>query len=128
VYVPALRDGEAISTWLQPESEAWWPVGTPRELLDANLAALRHELGSEAVRAAPSARVDGRVTGPAWIGERARIEAGARVGPRAVVSAGAVIRSGARIEASLALPGAEVPAGESLVRAVAFGREVWRDA
>jgi len=128
VYLPALRAGARIGTWLQPESDAWWPVGTPRELLDANLAALRHEIGPASVRTAKSARVEGRVTGPAWIGERARIEAGAQVGPAAVVSAGAVIRAGARVEASLALPGAEVGAGESLARAVAFGREVWRDA
>jgi mannose-1-phosphate guanylyltransferase len=128
VYLPALRDGAPIATWLQPESLAWWPVGTPRELLDANLAALRHEEGAESVRSAPSARVEGRVTGPAWIGAGACVEAGARLGPLAVVSAGAVVRSGARVEASLALPGAEVQAGESLFRAVAFGREVWRDA
>jgi mannose-1-phosphate guanylyltransferase len=128
VYLPALRDGLSIATWLQPESDAWWPVGTPRELLDANLAALRHELGSDSVRVAPSARVDGRVTGPAWIGAHAVIEAGAEIGPAAVVSAGAAIRAGARLEAALALPDSGVRAGESLVRAIAFGREVWRDA
>jgi len=128
VYLPALRDGAAIGTWLQAESDAWWPVGTPRELLDANLAALRHEVGSESVRAAASARVEGRVTGPAWIGERARVEAGAQVGPQAVLSAGAVVRAGARLEAAVALPGAELRAGESLVRAVAFDGGVWRDA
>ena len=128
VYLPALRDGASIATWLQRESDAWWPVGTPRELLDANLAALRHEVGADSVHTAPSARVEGRVTGPAWIGAGARVEAGARVGPQAVVSAGAIIRGGVRVEASLVLPGAEPAAGESLSRAVAFGREAWRDA
>jgi NDP-sugar pyrophosphorylase family protein len=128
VYLPALRDGAPIGTWLQPESAAWWPVGTPRELLDANLAALGHELGSESPQIAPSARVDGKVTGPAWIGAGARIESGASVGPHAVVSAGAVIRAGARVARSLVLPAAEVARDESLERAVAHGREVWRDA
>jgi NDP-sugar pyrophosphorylase family protein len=128
VYVPAVRAGVAISTWMQPAGAAWWPVGTPRELLDANLAALAHELPGESPRIAQSARVAGRVAGPAWIGEDARIEAGARVGPRCVVSRGAVIGASARLERALVLPGAEVGAGESLERAIAHGREVWRDA
>jgi len=128
VYLPALGEGAPIATWLQRESDPWWPVGTPRELLEANLAALAREVAGESVRSAPSARVEGGVTGPAWFGAGARVERGAHVGPNAVVSAGALIRAGARLESSVALPGSEVAAGESLRRAVAFGREVWRDA
>jgi NDP-sugar pyrophosphorylase family protein len=128
VYVPALRDGASIATWIQPAGAAWWPVGTPRELLDANLAALARETVAESPSVAASARVAGDVVGPAWIGAGARVEAGARVGPHAVVSRGAVIRANARLERAVALPGSEVAAGESLARAIAHGREVWRDA
>jgi NDP-sugar pyrophosphorylase family protein len=128
VYVPALRAGHEIATFVQPESAAWWPVGTPRELLDANLAALARETPSDSPAIAETAEVKGRVTAPAWLGEGARVEAGAEVGPGAVVSRGAVIRAGARVERSLVLPGAEVALGESLAGAVAHGREVWRDA
>lgn len=128
VYVPAVRAGAPIATWTQAAGAPWWPVGTPRELLDANLAALAHEAGGESPRVAASARVAGEVVGPAWLGEGARIEAGARVGPHAVVSRGAVIRANARLEQALALPDAEVAPGESLARAIAHGSEVWRDA
>ncbi len=128
VYVPALRAGASIATWIQPGGAAWWPVGTPRELLDANLEALAYEAAAESPRVAASARVAGEVVGPAWIGEEAEIEAGARVGPHSVVSRGAVIRANARLERALALPGSEVAPGESLERAIAYGREVWRDA
>ncbi len=127
VYVPALRAAAKLATWLQPVSSAWWPVGTPRELLDTNLDALAGEIGSHSTKIAVTAQVAGEVVAPAWIGEDARVEAGARIGPHAVVSRGAIVRSGARLERSVALPGAEVAAGESLARAVAHGREVWRD-
>jgi mannose-1-phosphate guanylyltransferase len=112
VWVPLLREDSRIASVRQVEGAQWWPVGSPRELLDANLAALAHE--------AP-----GR---PAWIGAGARVAPDARIGPRAVVCAGASIGAGARLENALALPGARVPAGAELVNAVAFGDEVWRDA
>ena len=75
----------------------------------------------------PSARVEGEVVGPVWIGARARVAAGARIGPHAVVSADAEIGAGAVLVSALALPGARVAAGASLTRAVAYGEEVWRD-
>jgi len=127
VYVPALRDGAPIGTWLQPQSAAWWPVGTPRELLDANLAALVAETRGDSPRVDASAQVAGELVAPAWIGAGARVARGARVGPHGVVSAGAVIGEHARLERSLALPGAEVARGAALARAVAHGSEVWRD-
>lgn len=122
VFVPALRSGERIATWLQPTSAAWAPVGTPAELLDANLA------GLAGAQVDPSARVAGEVLPPVWIGARARIAAGARVGPRAVISADAEVGANAVVERALALPGARIAAGAALSRAVAFGDEVWRDA
>jgi mannose-1-phosphate guanylyltransferase len=121
VFVPALRDGQKIGTWLQAPGAAWAPVGTPAELLDANLGALT------GLHVDPKARVEGSVVGPAWVGAGARVAAGARVGPGAVVSAGAEIGAGAALERALALPGARVAAQASLSRAVAFDGEVWRD-
>ena len=121
VFVPALRDGQKIATWLQAPGAAWAPAGTPGELLDANLAAL------SGLHVDPEARVEGAVVQPAWIGARARVAAGARVGPHTVVSAGAEVGAGAALERTLALPGARVAAGASLIRAIAYGNEVWRD-
>jgi mannose-1-phosphate guanylyltransferase len=127
VYVPALRDGTPIGTWLQAEGEPWWPVGTPRELLDANLAALAHEVGDEKQHVDATASVAGKLEAPVWIGAGARVERGAKVGPHAVVSAGATVGARAKLTRAVALPGAVVAAGESLERAVAYDSEVWRD-
>ena len=127
LWVPALRAGLRIASWTQPAGARWWPVGSPRELLDANLAALDASPPAERLRIDPRSRVAGTVVGPAWIGEGAEIAAGARIGPHAVVSRGARIGSDARIENALALPDAQVPAGAQLARAIAFGDEVWRD-
>ena len=126
VWLPLLRAGERVASVCQAHGARWWPVGSPRELLDANRAAL----ASEAPSPAPERRaaVSGEVVGPVWIGAGATIERGARVGPRAVVSAGATVGVGARLEDALALPGARVAPGTDLRRAVAFGDEVWRDA
>jgi NDP-sugar pyrophosphorylase family protein len=127
LWLPALREGARIASWVQPAGARWWPVGSPLELLDANLAALASELPPASLRVDPSARVAGEVTGPAWIGAGAVISAGARVGPNAVVSREARVGVGARLENAVALPEANVAAGARLTRAVAFGDEVWRD-
>jgi len=127
VWVPALRAGLRIASWVQAAGARWWPVGSPRELLDANLAAIDALAGAGGVRVDPSSRVAGTVVGPAWIGERAEVAAGARIGPSAVVSRGARIGADARLENALALPESHVPAGARLTRAIAFGDEVWRD-
>ena len=129
VYLPALRAGTPVASWLQPSSQPWWPVGTPAELRDANVAALRLEVrrGGDAIRVAADARVEGEVRGPAWVGAGAVVEKGARIGPSAVVCARGHVCAGARLVDSLALPGAEVAAGAALERAVAFDKEVWRD-
>lgn len=124
VWVPLLRDGMRVASVCQAPGARWWPVGSPRELLDANLAALASE-APDAPR--QRAAVSGEVIAPAWIGAGARVEAGARVGPRVVVSAGAAVGAGARLEDALVLPGARVAPGAELRRAVAFGDEVWRD-
>lgn len=126
VWVPALQAGLRVASWVQPSSARWWPVGSPRELFDANLAALDAHVGARGVWIDPRARVAGVVVGPAWVGEGAEIAAGARVGPRAVVSRGAVVGANARVEQALVLTDSRVPAGAELTRAIAFGDEVWR--
>lgn len=123
VYVPLLRDGASLHTWLQPSGAEWTPVGSPLELLEANLIALAR-VGRHID---PSARVEGRLHGSVWIGAGATLERGAELGPNAVVSARASIGSGARLASALALPDAKVGANARLLRAVAFGSEVWRD-
>jgi mannose-1-phosphate guanylyltransferase len=129
LYVPWIRAGRRIATWLQPARAIWWPVGSPRELLEANLSALQENLasGGPEARIASDARVDGQVHPPAWIGPGARIPRGARVGPRAVIGAGSELPESAEIEESLVLPGARPPRG-ALRRAIAFGERVWVDA
>ncbi len=127
VWVPALRAGRRIASWLQPEGARWSPVGSPRELLDANLEAAETTSAPDRARISPRSGVEATVVAPAWIGEGVEVAAGARIGPRAVVSRFARIGAGATIEDSLVLPGARVAAGARLVRAVAYGDEVWRD-
>ncbi len=127
VWVPVLASGGRIASWVQPEGARWWPVGSPRELLDANLAELALTAGSHGLRIDPRAHIAGSVLAPAFVGANAVVEAGARVGPHAVVSRGAHVAAGARLEHALALPDARVAAGAQLSQAVAFADEVWRD-
>ena len=121
VYVPLLRSGGTLASWLQDVDASWWPVGSPRELLDANLRALE-ELGVAGTPAGPSLRP------PVWIGEGVEIPGDARVGPRAVIGSGAKLPPGIEVVDSLVLPGARPRVSGRLHRAIAFGREVWTDA
>lgn len=110
IYVPILQRGEPIGAWLQEPAAEWTPVGTPRELLDANLAA--------AGRTNPEA---------VWIGEGAQLPDSARIGPRAVIGAGARVPAHAVVRDALLLPGAQPPDGAALEHAIAYDSEVWRD-
>ncbi len=112
VYLPLLRAGAPLGAWLQPPEARWTPVGTPRELLDANLAALADETGDPA---------------GVWIGKGATVADGARVGPRAVIGAGAAVPDGAVVREALLLPGARLQAGARLERAIGYDAQVWRD-
>ena len=108
-YLPLLSDGARVGTWLQPTSDAWHPIGTPRELLDANLALLAESGASR------------------WVGAGAVIPASASLGPGAIIGAGAELSADTSIRNSVVLPNARPPAGSALERAIAFEREVWRD-
>ncbi len=126
VYLPALEDGELLHVWEQPLSATWWPVGSPRELLDANLLAL--EQCPEHERIAPDARIEGELRGPVWVGAGASIATGATVGPHAVIGRGTRVAENARVETSLSLPNSRIGAESTLVRCVAHDDRVWRDA
>jgi mannose-1-phosphate guanylyltransferase len=131
VYIPALGRGERIHSWLQPQDCEWSPVGDPGELLSANLQTLgkiARESEEKRVFVADSARVEGRLEAPVWVGERAEIARGANVGPWAVIGAEALVAAGTRAERALFLPGARPPAGAQLSSAIAFAGEIWRGA
>ena len=98
-----------MGTWLQPTIDAWHPIGTPRELLDANLALLAASGASQ------------------WVGAGAVVPASASLGPGAIIGAGAQLSADTSIRNSVVLPNARPPAGSTLERAIAFEREVWRD-
>lgn len=127
VYVPALRAGHVLGAVLQDPSQAWWPIGTPAELLDANLRALRIALGADRCEVDPSARVGGSLTPPVWIGPGAHVAEGAELGPDVVVGAGAEVPGGLRGRELLFLEGARPNAAGALRRAVAYGSDVWLD-
>jgi mannose-1-phosphate guanylyltransferase len=127
VYVPWLReDGCALAAWPMPLGLRWEPVGTPRELLEVNLAALARVEAGRCISS--DARIDAPLAPPVFVGARARVERGARVGPQVVLGQGALVRAGTRLRRALVLPGARPPAGASLERVVCYDEEVWCDA
>ena len=123
VYIPLLRRGERLGTLLHPATARWWPIGTPADLLQANLAALSEQIGagegpSAKVHAAPNARVGGKIIGPAWVGGNAEIHSGAQVGPWVVVGAGACIEPEARLARAVVLSEARVERGTAVHEAI----------
>jgi len=127
VYAPLLRSGARLGTLLQDPDREWWPIGTPGELLEINLRVLEETLCDQ-IHIDPSATVDGRVTGPAWIGARAHVPDSAELGPNVVVGARAELPRGFGASDSLVLADSRPPTCARLERAIAFDREVWRDA
>ena len=128
VYVPLLMQQGRLGALLQPPEQRWWPVGTPGELLAANLSALSERAGLDGQIVDPDAQIEGELRGPIWVGRGAKIAAGAVAGPDLVVGAGAVLGAGASASSSLLLPGATPPTGDPLERSIAYDREIWRDA
>jgi NDP-sugar pyrophosphorylase family protein len=123
VYVPALQRGERIGALLHPPEARWWPIGSPGDLLRANLLALSDRLGDErgadaAVHVAADAEVGGEVVGPSWVGPRAEVERGARIGPWVVVEADARLEAGVLLEQVVVLSKARVQSGTALRGAV----------
>jgi NDP-sugar pyrophosphorylase family protein len=131
VYVPLLKRQLKIRCCLQDLRARWWPVGTPQELLQANLGALEQRLashgsGDRSVHAAPGARLRGEVLGPAWIGHAAEVKRGARVGPWVILGGGSRVERGSRLERTLVLPGAVVPENTVLREAIIGMEDTWK--
>ena len=122
---PALLENDV--PFYSHEIEAYWnDVGNVEELRQANLDALRGEVAVEpgapevadGVRSASA--LDGiEVEGPALIGEGVRFGEGARVQGPAILGDGCEIGAGAWVRDSILLDGAELPAGEMLIGAIA---------
>ncbi len=131
LYVPLLEGGGEIAAAVQPPEQAWWPIGSPAELLDANLRALeraeKQGVLDAGVHLGARARVEGELHPPVWLGDGASVARGASVGPHALIGAGAEVAPGAQLSEVLALPGARVP-GRALRRAIAFGAGLVCDA
>ncbi len=127
VYVPLLRGGHPLGTQLQDDSREWWPIGTPRELLDVNLRVLA-DMECEAVHTDSRSRVEGTIHGPAWIDADVYVPASTEIGPNVVVGARTEIPEDFRARDSVFLADSRPRAGARIERAIAFGREVWRDA
>jgi NDP-sugar pyrophosphorylase family protein len=123
VYVPELRNGAQLAAFVQPPDARWVPVGTPADLLDANLAALSHwadgrAAGDQAVHIGAGASIRGELEAPVWIGAQARVGSGARVGPGVILGTGAQVGEGARLERVVVLSGSRLPPGRVLRDAV----------
>jgi len=106
----------------------WRDIGTPESYLQAHFdilertvtTAVADMLGEQYLYVAPSADIDARarLVPPCFIGERARVEAGARVGPLAVLGAGAVVAEGATILESVIQAGVVIGAHAQVERSI----------
>lgn len=128
VYVPMLERGDPIAVWMQPKQATWWPIGEPRELLEANWLALERTVGPEGVRVAPDAELLGSFHAPVWVGAGAHVPATAEIGPWTVVGRGARVPDGSAWPRALLLPDARPTDTGRMSEAIAYGEAVWRDA
>ncbi len=133
VYVPMLEREEPLGAAVHLAAARWGPLGTPEELLDANLAALRERLPAgdvpeEALHIEEGARIHGDLLGPVWIGRGAVLEAEACVGPDVVLGAGCRVERGARVERAVVLPRARVPGDVRLRDAIVGVKGTWNRA
>lgn len=112
-----------------PTQGAWSDLGTPSRYLAAHQAVLEGQVplapfpGASPFDDAPAlaqgfrahahplAKVLGKVTGPAWVGPGATLEAGATLGASVSVGPGARVRSGAALNRCAVLEGADVGPG-----------------
>ncbi len=112
VHRPLVARGAPVHAHLLHRGAFWSDLGTPARYVSAHVEFMaRHG----APGAAPGRCVgegvheeagDGRVIGPAFLGEGCRLGTGARVGPGAVLGRDAGVASGARVEWAVVWPGA----------------------
>lgn len=108
--IPALlATGHPVSAY---STDAWWSdIGTPADLLAANLAAARGEI--EVLHAD-----DGQMGEGVRVYRGSEIAPGARVEAPVVAGPGSVIGSGAHVRAALVLPGARIADGEVVIETI----------
>jgi len=90
--------------------------GTPSDYLDGTLDLLSE--ASDKSASCPSPGRDVEVVHPVHIAREARISPGSRIGPWAVIEGNAGVGEGASVTRSILWPGANLPAGEKLSRAI----------
>ncbi len=122
---PALLDGDV--PFYSHEIEAYWnDIGNLEELRQGNLDALHGavevdpgapQVGEGIWSATPLEGVE--VAGPAMVGERVDLGAGARIEGPAIICDDCRIGPGAHVRDSILLEGSEVPAGGVLIGAIA---------
>lgn len=111
---------EAKSLYALDSPAYWLDTGTPERYLQAQVDILRGRrtsaalpsctARSEGVYLAPGASLEGEVSGCAFVGRDATVEAGAAICD-AVVGAAAHVAAGSRVRHGVLLPGATVRAG-----------------
>ncbi|WP_426750106.1 nucleotidyltransferase family protein [Myxococcus sp. Y35] len=135
VYVRAMEAGETVRG---VRVDGYWSdLGTPSRYLatvqDVLAGRVRLEwLGADSPLAGTArgaggtwahatARVDGTVEGPAYVGRGATVAAGAAVGPGVSLGAGAQVAPGARLQRAAVFEDTEVSPGEALSEVLAWG-------
>jgi mannose-1-phosphate guanylyltransferase len=123
---PALLEAD-VPFYVHEIDRYWNDIGTLPELINGNIDALTGTVSVDpagAVIDGDGSREDGfELEGRALIAEGAQIGPGAQLAGPLVIGPGSVIGAGARVSESILLPGAEVPAGGVLARAIAGGAE-----
>ncbi|AKQ68043.1 Mannose-1-phosphate guanylyltransferase [Myxococcus hansupus] len=135
VYVRAMAAGQTVRG---ARVDGYWSdLGTPSRYLatvqdvlagrvrlewlgaDSPLAGTTR--GAEGTWAQPSARVDGTVRGPAYLGQGASVAAGSAVGPGVSLEVGARVDAGATLERATVFEDTVVSSKEALSEVLAWG-------
>jgi mannose-1-phosphate guanylyltransferase len=109
-----------------PSTRYWLDIGTPRRYLQATFDILEGNvetgigarLSASGMRLLDDVRAEGRVVGPAVIGNDCVVGPGAIVGGRVVLGNDVRIDEGARVESSVLLDGVSIGAGCAISDAI----------
>lgn len=113
-YTPLVAKRAPVFGFLS--SGRFQEFGTPADYLRGTLSIL----SSQKQEAEPERPVGSgiRIIPPVYLSPMATVSRGARIGPEAVIEDGATIAEGASVSVSIVWPGAVLPAGEELSRAI----------
>lgn len=131
VYRRMMEAGLRIHAHVVTDRRVYWSdLGTPERYLKTVQDVLYGHVAAVRPVTSPGARLgDARISGPAWFGDGAVLEAGVRIGAAVAVGPGAKIGAGAMLNRTVVLDGAEVPAGALFEDAlIGPGGAVWRAA